>query len=54
MAGRGTKGISDDCIRLEIEAHGVPDLTLIDLPGIARVAVSGQPEDIEQRVIRII
>ena len=50
ITGRGTKGISSHCIKLEVEAPGIPDLTLIDLPGIARVAVQGQPLDIEKKV----
>uniref|UniRef100_UPI0009B43285 interferon-induced GTP-binding protein Mx-like n=1 Tax=Monopterus albus TaxID=43700 RepID=UPI0009B43285 len=49
MAGEGV-GISDDLISLEIASPDVPDLTLIDLPGITRVAVSGQPENIGDQV----
>ena len=49
MAGVGG-GISDDLISLEIASPDVPDLTLIDLPGIARVAVKGQPENIGDQV----
>jgi len=49
MAGAGV-GISDDLISLEIRSANVPDLTLIDLPGIARVAVKGQPENIGDQV----
>lgn len=49
MAGVGL-GISDDLISLEIVSPDVPDLTLIDLPGIARVAVKGQPENIGEQV----
>lgn len=49
MAGVGV-GISDDLISLEIASPDVPDLTLIDLPGIARVAVKGQPENIGDQV----
>ena len=37
-------------ITLDVESQDVPDLTLIDLPGITRVAVPGQPEDIPQQV----
>ncbi|KAG5852399.1 hypothetical protein ANANG_G00062000 [Anguilla anguilla] len=53
MAGVGV-GISDDLISLEISSPGVPDLTLIDLPGIARVAVKGQPENIGEQIKRLI
>ena len=44
------KGISKELITLEVESSCTPDLTLIDLPGIARVAVEGQPLDIEKKV----
>ncbi|KAM4612489.1 interferon-induced GTP-binding protein Mx3-like isoform 1-T2 [Polymixia lowei] len=53
MAGIGV-GISDDLISLEIASPDVPDLTLIDLPGIARVAVKGQPENIGEQIKRLI
>ncbi|KAK2862442.1 hypothetical protein Q5P01_001975 [Channa striata] len=53
MAGIGV-GISDDLISLEIVSPDVPDLTLIDLPGIARVAVKGQPENIGDQIKRLI
>ncbi|XP_070967498.1 interferon-induced GTP-binding protein Mx3 isoform X2 [Oncorhynchus clarkii lewisi] len=53
MAGVGV-GISDDLISLEIGSPDVPDLTLIDLPGIARVAVKGQPENIGEQIKRLI
>ena len=41
-----SKGISDSLIHLEVQSKTVPDLTLIDLPGIARVAVEGQSGDV--------
>ncbi|KAG7999383.1 Interferon-induced GTP-binding protein Mx [Nibea albiflora] len=53
MAGIGV-GISDDLISLVIASPDVPDLTLIDLPGIARVAVKGQPENIGDQIKRLI
>lgn len=43
-------GISAELISLVIASPDVPDLTLIDLPGIARVAVKGQPENIGEQV----
>jgi len=49
MAGVGV-GISDDLISLEIASPDVPDLTLIDLPGITKVPVGDQPVDIEQQI----
>uniref|UniRef100_A0A8C8STG0 Uncharacterized protein n=1 Tax=Pelusios castaneus TaxID=367368 RepID=A0A8C8STG0_9SAUR len=48
MAGEGV-GISQELISLEISSPHVPDLTLIDLPGIARVAVGNQPQDIGEQ-----
>lgn len=53
MAGVGV-GISDELISLEIASPDVPDLTLIDLPGIARVAVKGQPENIGEQIKQLI
>uniref|UniRef100_A0A673GXA9 Interferon-induced GTP-binding protein Mx-like n=1 Tax=Sinocyclocheilus rhinocerous TaxID=307959 RepID=A0A673GXA9_9TELE len=49
LAGEG-EGISSDMITLEIQSSDVPDLTLIDLPGIARVATGNQPVDIEEQI----
>lgn len=49
IAGDGV-GISHELINLEITSPDVPDLTLIDLPGIARVAVGNQPQDIGLQV----
>ncbi|KFO85117.1 Interferon-induced GTP-binding protein Mx, partial [Buceros rhinoceros silvestris] len=47
----GPRGaISEELISLEVWSPHVPDLTLIDLPGIARVAVGDQPEDIGQQI----
>ncbi|NXD81825.1 MX protein, partial [Halcyon senegalensis] len=47
----GTGGaISGELISLEIWSPDVPDLTLIDLPGIARVAVGDQPKDIGEQI----
>lgn len=51
LAGDGV-GICDELISLEITSPDVCDLTLIDLPGITRVPVKGQPEDIGDQVCR--
>ena len=50
------KGISSELITLRVEspAETAPDLTLIDLPGIARIAIEDQPEDISQQIQDII
>lgn len=43
------KNVVDSPIILTIYAHNVLTVTLVDLPGIARVPQEGQPEDIEQQ-----
>lgn len=44
------KGISSDPIRLRVYSPHVLNLTLIDLPGVTRVPVGDQPDDIEQQM----
>ncbi|KAL7160037.1 hypothetical protein ABFS83_01G068200 [Erythranthe nasuta] len=53
IAGNG-KGISSNPLTLIVKKNGVPDLTMIDLPGITRVPVHGQPEDIYEQISKII
>ncbi|KAJ4806430.1 Interferon-induced GTP-binding protein Mx1 [Rhynchospora pubera] len=53
IAGEG-KGISDKPITLVVKKKSVPDLTLIDLPGITRVPAKGQPNDIYEQISKII
>ncbi|XP_006870919.1 PREDICTED: interferon-induced GTP-binding protein Mx1 [Chrysochloris asiatica] len=53
IAGDGM-GISRELINLEIISPNVPDLTLIDLPGITRVAVGDQPIDIGRQIKTLI
>ncbi|XP_040606320.1 interferon-induced GTP-binding protein Mx1 [Mesocricetus auratus] len=53
IAGKGL-GISDELISLDVSSPSVPDLTLIDLPGITRVAVGNQPADIGHQIKRLI
>ncbi|KAJ3694124.1 hypothetical protein LUZ60_009604 [Juncus effusus] len=48
------KGISSSPITLVVKKRGVPDLTLVDLPGITRVPIQGQPEDIYEQIANII
>ncbi|PIA36047.1 hypothetical protein AQUCO_03400147v1 [Aquilegia coerulea] len=38
----------------KVKKQGVPDLTMVDLPGITRVPVHGQPEDIYEQISHII
>ncbi|KAL8150545.1 hypothetical protein V2J09_020353 [Rumex salicifolius] len=49
-----SKGISNTPLTLIVRKPGVPDLTMVDLPGITRVAVHGQPENIYEQVRDII
>ncbi|XP_058079501.1 dynamin-related protein 4C-like [Magnolia sinica] len=53
IAGNG-KGISNIPLTLVVKKKGVPDLTIVDLPGITRVPVHGQPEDIYEQISNII
>lgn len=53
IAGHG-KGISNIPLSLIVKKNGVPDLTMVDLPGITRVPVHGQPEDIFEQISDII
>ncbi|PIN07238.1 Vacuolar sorting protein VPS1, dynamin [Handroanthus impetiginosus] len=53
IAGQG-KGISNTPLTLIVKKRGVPDLTMVDLPGITRVPVYGQPEDIYEQISKII
>ncbi len=51
-AGRN-KGISPEPICLTIHSPRVPDLVIIDLPGITKVPVGDQPPDIEMQIRRL-
>ncbi|PRQ55661.1 putative dynamin central domain, dynamin, GTPase domain, GTPase effector domain, Dynamin superfamily [Rosa chinensis] len=53
IAGGG-KGISNTPLTLLVKKNGVPDLTMVDLPGITRVPVHGQPEDIYDQIKNMI
>ncbi|KAH9320939.1 hypothetical protein KI387_015578 [Taxus chinensis] len=53
IAGNG-KGISHTPITLHVTKVGAPDLTMVDLPGITRVPVGGQPGDIFEQICEII
>ena len=52
LAGRN-RGISAEPICLTIHSSRVPDLVIIDLPGITKVPVGDQPQDIELQVRRL-
>mmetsp|Transcript_28265 Transcript_28265/g.76060 ORF Transcript_28265/g.76060 Transcript_28265/m.76060 type:complete len:742 (-) Transcript_28265:238-2463(-) len=51
LAGPG-KGISAQPIHLRVHSAFVPDLTLVDLPGLTQMALvdQGQPRDIKQQI----
>nr|XP_043630273.1 dynamin-related protein 4C-like [Erigeron canadensis] len=49
-----SKGISNVPLTLVVKKNGVPDLTMIDLPGITRVPVHDQPENIYEQISDII
>ncbi|KAK3441345.1 hypothetical protein EUGRSUZ_B01390 [Eucalyptus grandis] len=49
-----SKGISNAPLTLVVKKDGVPDLTMIDLPGITRVPVHGQPENISEQISAMI
>ena len=48
------KAISDEPIRLKIFSPSVLTMTLVDLPGIARVPMGDQPPDIERQLRSLI
>eukprot|EP01135_Chromosphaera_perkinsii_P003144 Nk52_evm33s236 gene=Nk52_evmTU33s236 len=48
------KGISNTPINLKIFSPHVLNLTLVDLPGITKVAIGDQPEDIEVQIYDLI
>jgi dynamin 1-like protein len=53
MAG-DNKGICSEPINLKIYSKSVVNLTLIDLPGITKVPVGDQPEDIESQIRQLV
>ncbi|XP_017493288.1 PREDICTED: dynamin-1-like protein [Rhagoletis zephyria] len=48
------KGISSQAISLKIFSSKVVDLTLVDLPGMTKVAVGDQPADIEAQIEKLV
>jgi dynamin 1-like protein len=45
-----SKGVSACPIVLKLFSPNVVNLNLIDLPGITKIPIQGQPEDIEARI----
>ena len=54
LTGGNEQNISDVEIELEVISRGVPDLTVVDLPGIVRVRTDAQEENIEENVKSLI
>ena len=58
LADKGSKAVSADPIMLSIKAPGAPSLTLVDMPGLTKVATKDQPActvaDIEQMAKKFI
>ena len=52
LAG-SSKNVVDKPLELTVFRHEQDDLTLIDLPGMTRVAVGGQSEDIEETITKM-
>ncbi|XP_072441800.1 interferon-induced GTP-binding protein Mx3-like isoform X2 [Chiloscyllium punctatum] len=50
----GKTGISSELISLQVESPCAPNLTLIDLPGIIRVPIGNQPQDIGNMIKKLI
>ncbi|GBP07218.1 Dynamin [Eumeta japonica] len=51
---RQQQGISNIPINLRVYSPHVLNLTLIDLPGLTKVAIGDQPQDIEQQIRQMI
>lgn len=52
VAGKN-KGISSEPVCLTINSPRVPDLVIIDLPGVTKVPIGDQPPDIELQIRRL-
>ena len=53
LAGLHSKGVNPTPIHLKIYSPHVLSLTMVDLPGLTKVAVQDQPEDIEEQIYSI-
>ena len=53
LAGLHSKGVSPTPIHLKIYSPNVLSLTMVDLPGLTKVAVKDQPEDIEEQIYQM-
>jgi dynamin 1-like protein len=48
------KGVTDEPINLKIFSNKVLNLTLVDLPGLTKIAVEDQPEDISEQIEKMV
>lgn len=48
------KGIHEEAINLKVYCKDVVDLTLVDLPGLTKVPVGDQPQEIETQIKNLI
>uniref|UniRef100_A0A7S4MI44 Uncharacterized protein n=1 Tax=Vannella robusta TaxID=1487602 RepID=A0A7S4MI44_9EUKA len=46
----GPRGISNNAIRLSVYSPNVLNLTLVDLPGLTKVTIPGQPVDLPEQI----
>ena len=51
VGGNKKQAITNKPIRLRITSPHVPNLTMVDLPGMTKVPVGDQPKDIEAQVL---
>ncbi|KYN99744.1 dynamin-like protein [Plasmodium gaboni] len=50
----GNKCIKETPIIIEIHKNDVLDLTLIDLPGLTKVPVGNQPQNVEEQIVNLV
>ena len=48
------RGISDKAIHLKLHSTKTPSLTLVDLPGLTKIAVGDQPKDIDRKIEKLV
>eukprot|EP01119_Soliformovum_irregulare_P021064 TRINITY_DN693_c0_g1_i2.p1 TRINITY_DN693_c0_g1~~TRINITY_DN693_c0_g1_i2.p1 ORF type:complete len:586 (+),score=131.49 TRINITY_DN693_c0_g1_i2:63-1820(+) len=52
--GKSVTGITEDILSIDITSTNVPNLTLIDLPGIFSVQKDGEPDDMPEATKRLV
>ena len=48
------KGINDKAIHLKLHSTKTPSLTLVDLPGLTKIAIGDQPKDIDSKIEKMV